>query len=149
MHETGIDDVCEIHVKLLVSCFFINGGSINYSTSLINFIVPTVYIYSEWVITSCHLSFSCQWSYNPLRFPRFPGDGNGSKCKFAQSQCLHCSLSHLHFDLKNRNRNLSRLIYRTTLMRCLSTVDVLVRDASWQIPLRLTSLSGCLRWRRW
>lgn len=22
MHETGIDDVCEIHVKLLVSCFF-------------------------------------------------------------------------------------------------------------------------------
>lgn len=50
----------------------LKGGSINYSTSLINFIVtslwtvgpkdksPTVYIYSEWVITSCHLSFSFQ-----------------------------------------------------------------------------------------
>ena len=53
------------------------------------------------VYTFCQLSDSCQWSYNPLRFPRFPGDRNGSNCKLYQSRSPLRSFYNYQFVLEN------------------------------------------------
>ena len=51
------------------------------------------------MVSFCQLLDSFQWSYNPLRFPRFPGDRN---------------LLQLSICPRKQSQNLTKLIYRTT-----------------------------------